>query len=733
MSYLKSNPGEKLWTVRADCSEGTPEEIKKLSEELEVTPAFARLLAFRGYKNPAAARSFLCVEDEVLHDPFLLTDMDRAVGLLESALAERKKIMIYGDYDVDGVTSISVLELYLRSRGADVSYYIPDRLGEGYGMSYAAIARMAQEGVGLIVTVDTGITANTEIALAKQSGMCVIVTDHHECHGELPCADAVVNPHRPGSAYPFSGLAGVGVVFKLVCAAEMQRSADRADAVRRVCAEYADLVALGTVADVMPLVDENRLIVKYGLRRIQSGSRMAISALIAASQYRPGTAHAARAPRINSSFIGYTLAPRINAAGRITNASVAAELFLTDSRERADALAAELCETNRFRQSEENKIAEEAYARIEAEHDFERDPVIVLDDDGWHHGVIGIVASRITEKYGLPSILVSYEGRAKGEPPLGTDLGKGSGRSIKGLNLVDALVYCGDLLEKYGGHQLAAGLSVRRANIGRFRERINEYAREILKDAEQLQGTLDYDLELSPEDIDLSFAEELRLLEPCGIGNATPYFVLRDVPVCDVIPVGAGKHSRMIVKCGGRETTAMVFSRAPAAIPVFGGERADLLFSLDINEFNGNRTVQMICRDVRHSEKELAEHEAEKRRFAELREGARMTAGEDVVPGRADITAVYTLLRRESRIGNAEMSVRVMLALLAESGAKAINYMKLRFSLLILQELNVLSLEETEEEYYSFRVIPTPAKTDLERSGILRSLRSMQKQEQSNV
>lgn len=729
MSYLNSKPGEKLWSVRADGTEGTPGEIEKLSVELKVTPAFARLLAFRGYKTPAEALSFLRVEEEVLHDPFLLNGMDRAVSVLERAIADGTSIMVYGDYDVDGVTSISVLELYLRSRGAKVSYYIPDRLGEGYGMSCAVISRMKEEGVGLIVTVDTGITANEEIALAKSLGMRVIVTDHHECHGELPAADAVVNPHRPDSTYPFSSLAGVGVVFKLVCAVEMQRSADRTDAVRRVCSEYADLVALGTIADVMPLVDENRLIVKYGLKRIQAGSRMAISALIAASQYRPGATHAPRSPRINSAFIGYTLAPRINAAGRITNASVAAELFLTDSRERADQVAAELCETNRFRQSEENKIAGEAYARIEAEHDFDRDPVIVLDDDNWHHGVIGIVASRITEKYGLPSILISYEGRAEGEPPLGTDLGKGSGRSVKGLNLVDALVACGDLLEKYGGHQLAAGLSLRRANIDRFRERINEYARGVLREGEPLQGTLDYDLLLRPEEISLAFAEELRLLEPCGIGNSTPYFVMRDVPVCDVVPVSAGKHSKLIVKCGDRETTAMAFSRAPSTLPVFGGERADLLFSLDINEFGGSRTVQLICRDIRRSEKERAEHEAEKGRFAELLSGAPLREGEDVVPCRADISAVYTLLRRESRIGNSEMSVRAMLALLAEPGASTLNYLKLRFSLLILQELEVLALEETEEEYYRFRIIPTPVKTDLERSELLRRLRSLQKQE----
>ena len=725
MSYINKKTSEKLWACREEIGTDSGEGAA-IARELGFSEAFGKLLSLRGYKTAEAASSFLRVEDGVLHDPFLLTDMDKAVKVMEGALSDDLPIMIYGDYDVDGVTSVSILQLYLESRGATVSHYIPDRLGEGYGMSGAAIEKMAADGVGLIITVDTGITAVDEIAAAKAAGMRVIITDHHECRAALPEADAVVNPRRPDCDYPFKSLAGVGVVFKLICAAEMSRSTDKQGALMRVCNEYADLVALGTVADVMPLVDENRLIVKYGLSRMQKGGRMAISALIAASMRRPD-GKSSRAPRISSTFIGFTLAPRINAAGRITNASIAAELFLTDSRARADELADELCETNRFRQSEENKIATEAYARIESEHDFERDPVIVLDDDGWHHGVIGIVASRITEKYGLPSILVSYEGRDAAEPQSPLDMGKGSGRSVKGLNLVDALVHCGDLLEKYGGHELAAGLSLKRGNIDAFREKINEYARTVLPDGMPVQCTLDYDMELGADDITLGLAEDLRLLEPCGIGNPVPCFVLRDVPVCDVIPVSAGKHSKLVLNCGGREISAMYFSHSPANVPVFGGERADLLFTVDVNEYCGVKSVQLVCKDVRSSEADAKRRAEEIARFEALKNGTAEYAEDCEVPDRADISAVYTLLRRECRIGNGEMSVRAILGLLSDGGNTSVNYIKLRFSLLILRELNLLGIEEQGEDYFNFNVYSAPAKTDLERSGILRKLRGMRK------
>lgn len=707
----------------------------KIAAELGLTENTAKLLCMRGYDTPEKASAFLHMEDEQLYDPFLLADMQKAVDRIHAALQKNEKIVVYGDYDVDGVTSVSTLLLYLRGEGADAGYYIPNRIGEGYGMSSAVIEKLAADGVQLIITVDTGITAREEIETADRLGIDVIVTDHHECHEECPPAVAVINPMRADSQYPFPGLAGVGVVFKLVCALEitkMNGKEEKIDSVRRICTAYADLIALGTIADVMPIISENRLIVAYGLHMIEKRARTGVSALIDASAYKndarpvsPGRAYAPKTPRINSSFVGYTLAPKINAAGRISSASIAVELFLTQSREKADELAEKLCEINRFRQSEENKIAEEAYEKIESEHDFENDPFIVIADDHWHHGVIGIVASRITEKYGLPSILVSFDGE-QNSGVLDTDIGKGSGRSVKGLNLVDALVYCSDLLVKFGGHKLAAGLSIQRGQLDAFRDKINEYTRERFRDDGVLRLSIDYDFELAADTLDLRFAEELRLMEPCGTQNPTPVFVMRSCTVDDVIPVKGGKHTKLIVSSGGRPIVAMYYAHSPASINLYRGESADLLFNVEINEFGGNRTVQLNLRDIMPSGESARQATELCRRYEEIKNGAVISTEENAVPCRSDFSAVYKMLLREIRMGNDTISHRALLAKLADAD-EPIGYIKLKFIVAVMRELNIIGIEEAEDEVYSLRVNYTNVKTDLEKSNILRRLRSQLK------
>ncbi len=718
---------EKLWALREEClPEADRAVAKSIEDELGVTDTFSRLLSVRGFKSAESASSFFRMEEELLHSPFLLKDMDKAVDVLLFAIESKKKIMIYGDYDVDGVTSVSILYLYIQSLGGKADYYIPDRAGEGYGMSSLVIDRMAEEGVNLIVTVDTGITAENEIAHAKELGIEVLVTDHHECHGILPAAAAIVNPKRPDCDYPFKSLAGVGVVFKLLCACEEKRSnGDTLTAVRKLCRDYCDLVALGTIADVMPIVDENRLIVNYGLAVIEKNERIGLSALINAAMQRPDGTTAPRRPRITSAFIGYTIAPRINAAGRITNASVAVELFLTEDRERADELASKLCEINRFRQAEENKIATAAYEMIEEDHDFENDPVIVLEHDSWHHGVIGIVASRITERFGLPSILISYD-KNMGDVPLATDMGKGSGRSIKGLNLVDALVSASDLLEKFGGHELAAGLSLTRGNVDSFRRKINEYARDAFKNDGLPPVTLDYDMELYSPDLTLDFAEDLLLLEPCGVANPVPLFKISDVILSDVIPVSGGKHTKLVLKPEGKSVVAMCFSRSPGALGVFAGDRVDILCNMDINTFGGGKTLQLIVKDIRKSEVLRAAERKEEERYLEIKNGAEILPEENAVPTRLDMGDIFTLIRREVRIGNSEMSLRSILTRLLEEG-KSVTYAKVKFAIAILSEMNIMSIKETSFDVYSFELYNTTQKTDLERSGILRRLRSQLK------
>ncbi len=729
MSYKLKNTGNKAWNKRSGLCEIT-EEYLNIKNEMGLTDAMSKLLYCRGQKDTEAARKFLRMEETMFHDPYLMKDMDKAVKIIYDALKLKKRICIYGDYDVDGVTSVSMLYLYLKSKGGDICYYIPDRIGEGYGMSCCAIEKMAHDGVGLIITVDTGITANEEIKLAKTFGIDVIVTDHHECHGALPEAHAVVNPKRSDDEYPFKNLAGVGVVFKLLCAYEFMISSekDKLSSVKKICAEYADLVALGTIADVMPVLDENRLIVSYGLKLIESSTRLGLGSLIDASTQKSepiGTPkRSPRRPRITSGFIGYTIAPRINAAGRISNASVAVELFLTQDQEKADELSAKLCEINRFRQSEENKIAEQAYEKIEQEHDFEKNPVIVLEDNTWHHGVIGIVASRITEKYGLSSILISFDGQTTGEG-MPTDIGKGSGRSIKGLNLVDALVHSKNLLVKFGGHELAAGLSIHRANIDEFREMINQYARDVIKNDLSLLSSIEYDFEIDSFDVDMQFAEEIRYLEPYGISNPIPAFLIKDCLICDIVPITGGKHTKIVLKKDDRVFVAMCFSRSQAELGIYTTDIIDVIANIDINDYNGNRSVQLIVKDLHISDNYVRSLEESKLRFESISAGGNIFEGEDVIPTRNDFVAFYNMIRRELRLGNNSYSLRAIMSKMKQSEHE-LSYIKIKFMLMIMREMNILGINEIEPEYYIFKM-NNNGKTDLDKSNILKKLRAQQK------
>ena len=715
---------ENKWCVAASHEDVVRSpEVLAISKDLGITMPTAQLLVNRGCRTPEEARSFLSKEEEMLHDPFLMKDMDKAARRIADAVGSGEKTVIFGDYDVDGVTSVSSLYLYLKERGADVSYYIPCRAGEGYGVSDAAVEKLAADGCRLIITVDTGITAVHEVETAKSLGVDVIVTDHHECHDEIPDASAVVNPRRRDCGYPFKELAGVGVVFKLLCAVESVLNPDDRliDCVRRVSRRYGDLVAIGTVADVMPVRDENRLIISYGLSLIEETERPGLAELIDATS---ADTKSGKKKRITAAFIGYTIAPRINAAGRISNASIAVELFLAEDRETAAPIARQLCDINRERQTGENAIVEEAYAKIAAEHDFDRDPVVILDDETWHHGIIGIVASRITEKYSCPSILISFEGSENGE------MGKGSGRSVKGLNLVDALGSCSDLLEKYGGHELAVGLTIKRENLPEFRRRLNEYARRCLDEGQQ-ETTLDAECELSADDITLEQANELYHLEPFGVSNPVPMFVMYNVPLYASALVGGGKHARLTLKIGGNYVSAMCFRRTLSELDVYPGDPVDVMFSLDVNEFRDQKNVQMIVRDVRLSrtraDEERAEHELYDALLeAESADGIDGISLRAAVPTREDFAAVYSLLRRELRVEHEVFSIRALGNLLEANGTR-IGYVKLRFIISILDELGLLGVTMTDEEYetFSFRYIAQNGKTSLDSSVLYQRLKAL--------
>lgn len=717
------------WSVTASYEQMINDStVCEIAKELGITVPTAQLLVNRGCMSPDEAKGFLKKETESMHDPFLMLDMDNAAYRIIEAVENKEKITIYGDYDVDGVTSVSILYLYLKSYGANVSYYIPCRSGEGYGMSEAAVRRLSEEGCNLIITVDTGITAVNEAVLAHELGMELVITDHHECHSEIPKAEAVVNPRRPDCTYPFKELAGVGVVFKLLCAMEAVWNPEMSmkDAVYTVSKEYLDLVAIGTIADVMPIKDENRLIVSYGLKLIENSTRPGLEELIEAT--RTDSKFNTK-KKITASFIGYTIAPRINAAGRIRDASIAVELFLASDRAKAAEIAKKLCDINRERQAEENKITESVYAQIAASYDLERDRVIVLDDETWHHGIIGIVASRITEKYGLPSILISFEGSDGNKGP--EDLGKGSGRSVKGMNLVDGLSYCSDLLEKFGGHELAAGLTVKRENLEKFRKKINEYAAHVLKDTDT-KVQIEAECELTPSDVTMEQANELYYLEPHGVSNPVPVFLMKNILLEDVSLVGGGKHTRLSVKIKDKIVSAMCFRQTLSDLDIYPGDIVDIMFGLDINEFQNQRNLQLIVKDVRLTESQFERENAERTLFANIKAGMspyelgldeNMSAS--LVPTHDEFGKVYNVLKRELRVEHEVFSMRALLNLLKSVGVH-IGYVKLKIILMTFSELNILGVKEldAEHEIYAFRYIYLKTKTNLEKSNIYRNFKS---------
>ena len=533
-------------------------------------PLAAMILAARGMENATDVNKQLSC-DSALLDPFLMTDMDRAAGRVGLAMTRGEKIAVFGDYDVDGITSTCLLTDFLRRHGADCVSYIPGRLEEGYGLNPIAIHHLHKEGVKLIVTVDCGITAVEEALLCKELGIDLVITDHHECKEQLPDAIAVVDPHRPDGGYPHMTLSGVGVAFKL--AAALSGNQDE------VLEQYADMVCLGTVADVMPLIGENRVFVAQGLKSIRNTHRPGIAALMAESGCTP--------ENVSASTIGFMLAPRINAAGRMGQIDWAVELFLTDDKERAAYLAQALCDLNRQRQQVESQIYDEAVSMLPAGQPPE---AIVLADESWHQGVVGIVASRMAEEYCCPAFLICLDG----------DHGKGSSRSFGGFNLFASLTALSDLLESYGGHELAAGFTISRQNIAAFREHIGHRAAQYYCDAGP-RTVLDIDCAVPPELLTVKGIDALEALEPCGNGCPKPVLMMSRLTVDRISMVGSGRHMRLRLRAGNHSINAIYFSATPESVSIQPGDLVDVAFHPQINEFRGERTPQMNVLDIRPS------------------------------------------------------------------------------------------------------------------------------------
>ena len=575
------------------------------------SPLTSMVLSSRGISGQKEAKNYLSC-DAPMPDPFLLTDMALAAGRVGLALANGEKIAVFGDYDVDGITATCLLTSFLRKQGGDVVSYIPGRLEEGYGLNPIAIRQLHSEGVTLIITVDCGITAVAEADMCRELGIDLVITDHHECKDTLPRAVAVVDPHRPDGGYPHKNLSGVGVAFKLAAAL--------CGCQEEVLSEYADMVCLGTVADVMLLQGENRVFVSRGLELLRNTKRPGIAALMSECGCAPES--------VSASSIGFMLAPRINAAGRMGQIELALELFLTDNSRRAVEVARALCELNRSRQAVESEIYDQAIAMLPTGQVPE---AIVLADESWHQGVVGIVASRIAEEFCCPTFLICLDG----------EHGKASSRSFGGFNLFSSLTALAPLLESYGGHELAAGFTIARSNIMRFRQEICALAAEYYLGSGP-RTVLDVDCIIPPELMTVRSIDALSLLEPCGNGCPKPVFAMERMTVERITMVGGGRHMRLRLRTGHHTLNAIYFSATPESVSIEQGDLVDVAFNAQINEFRGERTVQMNVLDIRPSC--CAESSPEMHDYARIRTGLSPAAAEQLLPDRVTLGDVWRYL-----------------------------------------------------------------------------------------
>lgn len=547
--------------------------IEEISSKNNISLLLARVLVNRGINTDEKIQKFLYPSLDDLNDPYMLNDMDVAVKRINQAIEQKEKITIYGDYDVDGITSITILKRFLDENGIIVDYYLPNRLEEGYGLNNNALQKIKERGTTLLITVDCGISAYDEIEFAKSLGIDVIVTDHHECPAVLPDTFAVVDPKRPDSTYPFNSLAGVGVTFKLIHALSISMNLPSESYLK-----YLDIVCLGTVADIVPLIEENRVIVKYGLEYIQKTKNIGLKALINLSGYT----------EIDSSAISFGLAPRINACGRMGEADIAVEMLLTSDEKKAAEIANKLQEKNKERQEVEKGIMADAVAKIE-EAKMYKDNAIVVGSENWYHGVIGIVASKITELYYKPSILVCFD----------DEMGKGSGRSIEGFDLHEALNVASEYLQKFGGHEMAIGLSVEKNKFNDFKEAIIKYANE--KITEEFIPVIKIDAEINTKEVSGKTIQDLKLLEPYGENNMPPIFMYKNIKVDSIRTLSNDKHLKLNVKDGNIVFDAIAFNMGDKKDSIRMGDKVDILFHLEINKFNGRETIQLNVKDIKKS------------------------------------------------------------------------------------------------------------------------------------
>ena len=553
-----------------ECYNLDNEKVEELVKKRHITNLLASILVNRGIIDGEKINVFLNPTRKDFYNPFLMPDMEIAVKRIVKAIENKEKIMIYGDYDADGITSITVLKKYLNEIGLKTGEYIPNRLNEGYGLNKDAISKIYNDGYKLMITVDCGISGLEEVDYANSLGMEIIITDHHEPAEKLPEAIAVIDAKRKDNKYPFNQLAGVGVVFKLIQAISKELKLEEKEYLK-----YLDLVCIGTISDIVPLVDENRVIAKLGLKLIEKTKNIGLKTLLNIADLK----------KIDSNAISFGVAPRINACGRMGFQEEALQLFLTEDSEKATTIAKRLVQFNQERQAKEKQIFEEVIEKIEKDDKDKK--CIVLAEENWHHGVIGIVASKITEIYYKPSILICLEG----------DKGKGSGRSVPGFDLYTALTKCSDYIEKFGGHSMAIGITIKKENFEKLKETIEKYAQE--SNISDIMPIINIDKEINLKNINIEEVKSLELLEPFGEANKMPLFLLRNLKIDSIRALSGGKHLKLTLKQDNNIVDAIGFNMGDLSKEYLLGDKVDVVGTIEINSFGNKENIQINLKDIR--------------------------------------------------------------------------------------------------------------------------------------
>ncbi len=674
----------KIWDIPAVDRAKTLE----LARACDIKPLLAALLRARGMDTPEKAREFLSPGE--LSDPFNMKDMDRASSRIRRAVEDFEHIAVYGDYDADGLTSTSMLYTYLQDKGANVSYYIPRRDSEGYGMNTGAVDTLSKEGVDLIVTVDNGVAAREETAYARSLGMDVVVTDHHQPQGTLPDAP-VVNPHRTDDESGLTYLCGAGVALKLIMALEGDKEA--------VLERYGDLAALGTVGDSVDLIGENRLIVQAGLKIMERGGRPGLAALLGEG---PAT----------STKLSFGIIPCLNSPGRIGTPESTVRLLTHQDSESAGLLAEDLREENQARKDMEAGVVEAARAVLEKRPELLYDRVLVVWGEDWHHGLVGLAAGRISELYGKPAIVLSVmDGEARG-----------SGRSIEGFDMFRAVTECGDLLIRYGGHPMAAGLTLSPENLEEFRRRINEYAGEAYPEMPMPVMRLDCTLQGSA--LTVENCRALSPLEPFGEGNPTPVFAIMGALLTDIRGFGGGSHCELVCRRGEASFRCRLFRVRPEDFPYPKGSVVDLAVNLEEDNYGGRTSAKAFVQDVRLSGPDRLQYLRDYRIYEKFKRGEGLSAREAqrLSPDRDRLAALYTLLPKVKGpgLGLEDLAMR-----LEGSG---LNMGMLMFGMDVLRERG-LTEHSVQGRMLQAHRLPVKGKTDITKSPLFGELAALVKKD----